>query len=115
MAQHSKIEWTGKTWNPVRGCSKISPGCKLCYAARQAARFSGIGRPFHGFAIFSDSGPQWTGHVELCEDKLEEPKHIKRFVRKNRGLIRARAVCQVSDRARVRGSGRCGIRRIFSW
>ena len=37
------------------------------------------------------------------------------FVRRNRGLIRARAVCQVSDRARVRGSGRCGTRRIFSW
>ncbi len=41
------------------------------------------------------------------------PQNI-RFVRKNHGLIRARAVCQVSDRARVRGSGRCGIRRIFS-
>src|SRR5436305_6791338 len=42
--------------------------------------------------------------------------HIKvRFVRKNRGLIRARAVCQVSDRARVRGGGKCGTRRIFSW
>jgi uncharacterized repeat protein (TIGR03803 family) len=38
-----------------------------------------------------------------------------RFVRKTRGLIRARAVWQVSDRARVRGSGRCGTRRIFSW
>ena len=38
-----------------------------------------------------------------------------RFVRKNRGLIRARVVCQVSDRARVRGSGRCGTHRIFSW
>ena len=38
-----------------------------------------------------------------------------RFVRRNRGLIRARVVCQVSDRAQVRGSGRCGTRRIFSW
>jgi len=38
-----------------------------------------------------------------------------RLVRKTRGLIRARAVCQVSDRAQVRGSGRCGTRRIFSW
>src|SRR5271154_576621 len=40
---------------------------------------------------------------------------FKRFVRKTRGLIRAREVCQVSDRGRVRGSGRCGSRRIFSW
>jgi len=38
-----------------------------------------------------------------------------RFVRKTRGLIRARAICQVSDRARVRGNGRCGTRTIFSW
>lgn len=34
----SKIEWTGKTWNPVTGCKKISPGCKHCYAERMAAR-----------------------------------------------------------------------------
>ena len=43
------------------------------------------------------------------------PTSLKtRFVRKNRGLIPAPVICQVSDRARVRGSGRCGIRRIFS-
>jgi protein gp37 len=38
MAQGSGIEWTESTWNPVTGCSKISPGCKHCYAERMAER-----------------------------------------------------------------------------
>jgi len=42
MAEHSKIEWTDATWNPVRGCTKISPGCKHCYAERFAERFRGV-------------------------------------------------------------------------
>lgn len=42
MSQNSKIEWTDATWNPVRGCSKISPGCKLCYAEEFAERFRGV-------------------------------------------------------------------------
>lgn len=44
MAQPSTIEWTEVTWNPVTGCSKISPGCKNCYAERLAIRFKGIGQ-----------------------------------------------------------------------
>ncbi len=47
MGEHSKIEWTDATWNPVRGCTKISPGCKHCYAERFAERFRGVeGHPF---------------------------------------------------------------------
>lgn len=42
MAQNSKIEWTDTTWNPVRGCTKISPGCKHCYAEAFAERFRGV-------------------------------------------------------------------------
>ena len=51
MADRSKIEWTDATWNPVRGCIKISPGCKHCYAATFAERFRGVvGHPYqHGF------------------------------------------------------------------
>ena len=41
MSLHSKIEWTDATWNPVRGCSKISPGCANCYAQTFAERFRG--------------------------------------------------------------------------
>ena len=53
MAEHSKIEWTDATWNPVRGCTKISPGCKHCYAERFAERFRGVkGHPFEqGFDL----------------------------------------------------------------
>jgi len=51
MSDHSKIEWTEATWNPVRGCLKISPGCKHCYAETFAERFRGVTRHAyeHGF------------------------------------------------------------------
>jgi protein gp37 len=51
MSDHSKIEWTEATWNPVRGCLKVSPGCKHCYAETFAERFRGVkGHPYeHGF------------------------------------------------------------------
>jgi protein gp37 len=63
MAERSTIEWTDATWNPVRGCSKISPGCKHCYAERFAERFRGVrGHPFeHGFDL------------QLVPSKLAEP------------------------------------------
>ena len=43
MAQHSKIEWTESTWNPVTGCTKISAGCQNCYAERMAKRLHAMG------------------------------------------------------------------------
>jgi quinoprotein glucose dehydrogenase len=58
---------------------------------------------------------RWIFHTIPQPGEAGYETYESRFVRKNRGLIRARAVCQVSDRARVRGSGRCGTRRIFSW
>jgi len=53
MSAQSKIEWTDATWNPVRGCTQISPGCKNCYAKTFAERWRGIpGHPFEqGFDI----------------------------------------------------------------
>lgn len=53
MAEHSTIEWTDATWNPVRGCTKISPGCKHCYAEVFAERFRGVpGHPYEqGFDL----------------------------------------------------------------
>ena len=59
----SKIEWTDETWNPVRGCTKISPGCKNCYAATFAERFRGVvGHPYEqGFDL------------RLVHNKLTEP------------------------------------------
>ena len=53
MADKSAIEWTDATWNPVTGCTKISPGCENCYAARFSERFRGVpGHPFEtGFDL----------------------------------------------------------------
>jgi protein gp37 len=88
----SKIEWTDVTWNPVRGCSRVSPGCVNCYAERMAARFAGSGEPFDGFAAMVGEKhgtlrgryrhvagtPRWTGRVELIPEKLDEPLHWKK-------------------------------------
>ncbi len=47
MSDRSTIEWTDATWNPVRGCVKVSPGCKNCYAETFAERFRGVaGHPY---------------------------------------------------------------------
>lgn len=53
MSDQSSIEWTDATWNPVTGCTKVSPGCKHCYAERLAERFRGIpGHPYEqGFDL----------------------------------------------------------------
>ena len=53
MSEHSKIEWTDATWNPIRGCTKISPGCAHCYAETFAERFRGVqGHPYErGFDL----------------------------------------------------------------
>lgn len=64
----SLIQWTDLTWNPIRGCSPVSPGCKNCYAAAHATRFCGPGLPFEGFATRTKWGPRWTGRVELLDD-----------------------------------------------
>jgi len=66
----TKIEWADVTWNPVRGCLRVSEGCRNCYAERMAARFwSGAG----GLAEFRGGEARWTGRVELVERKLLEP------------------------------------------
>src|ERR1700758_191575 len=45
MGDKSAIEWTDATWNPVTGCTKVSPGCKNCYAERLAGRLQAMGNP----------------------------------------------------------------------
>jgi protein gp37 len=53
MSDHTGIEWTDATWNPVTGCTKVSPGCKHCYAERLAVRLKAMGSPRYrnGFAL----------------------------------------------------------------
>lgn len=53
MSSHSPIEWTESTWNPVTGCSRVSPGCAHCYAERMARRLKAMGQANYrnGFAV----------------------------------------------------------------
>lgn len=69
----TSISWTDLSWNPVRGCSRVSEGCRNCYAERMAARFAGPDEPFTMFARRTPSGPRWTGKVELVEKHLADP------------------------------------------
>ncbi|HUP62721.1 MAG TPA: phage Gp37/Gp68 family protein [Thermoanaerobaculia bacterium] len=68
MSDASRIEWTDATWNPVRGCTKVSPGCKHCYAERFAERFRGVsGHPFEqGFDL------------RLVPEKIDQPLSWRR-------------------------------------
>lgn len=73
MGSDTGINWTDSTWAPIRGCSRISEGCRNCYAERIAARFSKPGMPYDGFAEMTASGPRWTGKVSLVAEHLCDP------------------------------------------
>src|SRR5579863_9149166 len=100
MGDHTAIEWTDRTWNPIRGCTKISPGCAHCYAETFAERFRGVpGHPYEqGFDL------------RLIPGKLTEPLLWPRpgmvFVNSMSDLFHQdvpddyiTAVCRVMDRA----------------
>jgi protein gp37 len=82
----TSISWTDRTWNCVRGCSRVSEGCRNCYAERQARRFAGKGGPYEGLVetklrvINADEPdqenrlePRWTGKVEFVSEHLCDP------------------------------------------
>jgi protein gp37 len=76
----SKIEWTDRSdWNPIRGCTRVSPGCGGpgphggCYAEAMAARFSDPGQWGHGFAERTPKGGRWTGRVAIQPDRIDLP------------------------------------------
>lgn len=89
MAGTSNIEWTDKTWNPVRGCARVSPGCENCYAERVAARFGGPDQPYEGLVSYRSkvSGlrytnpkaagawdrPRWAGSARFVPELLGAP------------------------------------------
>lgn len=73
MGDKTGIEWTDATWNPVRGCTRVSEGCRNCYAERVAARFAGAGQPYEGLARMTKAGPRWTGRVRLVDAHLGDP------------------------------------------
>ncbi len=69
----TSIQWTDKTWNPVRGCSRVSPGCSNCYAMRQAHRFSNPGGPYEGLTVLRKGKVDWRGHARLVPEMLGQP------------------------------------------
>ena len=69
MATNSKIEWTEQTWNPVTGCTKVSPGCKYCYAEVMSKRLQAMGVSGYerGFSTIS-----------LMRERLDQPLQRKK-------------------------------------
>lgn len=74
LSSFSNIEWTDATWNPVTGCTKISEGCRNCYAARMAKRLQAMGNPRYenGFSV--------TFHYDLIDLPLKWKKPRRIFV-----------------------------------
>ncbi len=83
MSAISRIQWTQATWNPVLGCSRISPGCKNCYAIKDVHRMSFNPNPKvkaanQGLTVVNGNGPNWTGKVRLIPERLEIPINTKK-------------------------------------
>lgn len=79
MSAATSIEWTDRSWNPVRGCARVSPGCENCYAERQAHRFASTApegfrkQPYEGLTVLSKHGPRWTGRARFVPAQLDAP------------------------------------------
>jgi protein gp37 len=74
MAVNSRIEWTETTWNPVSGCTVISPGCTNCYAMRMAARLEAMGQSkYYGLTRKSGGRTKWNGKIHLDFRALNAP------------------------------------------
>jgi protein gp37 len=74
MAGLSEIEWTEATWNPVAGCTMVSPGCTNCYAMRMASRLNAMGvSKYTGTTRKSAGRVVWTGKVKFDESSLSAP------------------------------------------
>lgn len=69
------IAWTDETWNPIRGCGRVSPECINCYAERVARRFSGPGQPYEGLIA---KGGQWNNKIKVVPDHLTDPLRWRR-------------------------------------
>lgn len=78
MAENSKIEWTDATWNPITGCSVVSPGCTNCYAMKLAGTRLKHHHSREGLTIDSKAGPVWNGKVRLNKEWLPQPINWKR-------------------------------------
>ncbi len=72
MSEKTQIAWCNSTWNPVRGCSVVSPGCTNCYAMTMAHnRFGGLGMPYEGL---TNKHGAWNGRIRLVPHMLDQPR-----------------------------------------
>lgn len=78
MSAHTGIEWTDRTWNPITGCSEVSPGCANCYAARLTATRLSTHEDYKGLAVIDDGQARFTGELRFHADRLEEPLHWRK-------------------------------------
>jgi protein gp37 len=94
MSTKTGIEWTDATWNPIRGCSPVSPGCKNCYASKIARRFSGPGGPYEGLVRINAAGErtdEWNGVLRPVNNHLLDPlkwKPVLTGIRDGEGELR---------------------------
>ena len=78
MSTNTSIEWCDATWNPIAGCTRVSEGCRNCYAERMAHRFAGPGQPYAGLTVLANGHPQWSGRVSFFEKRLLDPLKWKK-------------------------------------
>lgn len=78
MADGTKIEWTDATWNPITGCSVVSPGCTNCYAMKLAGTRLKRHPTREGLTTESKAGPVWNGQVRFNESMLLDPLKWRR-------------------------------------
>ncbi len=86
MSRTTAISWTEHTWNPVAGCSVLSPGCTNCYAMAEAARvdrmqralgYAPEKRKYAGLYRTAKAGPVWTGELRFWEEALDKPLRVR--------------------------------------
>lgn len=78
MADKTDIEWTDATWNPITGCSVVSPGCTNCYAMKLAGTRLKDHPSRRGLTADSKAGPVWNGQVRFNPEWLDQPLRWKR-------------------------------------
>lgn len=78
MAENSPIEWTDDTWNPITGCSVVSPGCTNCYAMKLAGTRLRDHPSRAGLTVPAKAGPVWNGQIRFNEQWLDQPMRRKR-------------------------------------
>lgn len=73
----TKIEWTERTWNPIAGCTRVSPGCQHCYAERMVKRLAAMGQVKYKGLL--DRNDRWNGVMNLAsDDQIRKPLEIKK-------------------------------------